>query len=160
MCSALNGRLAKVKVLFLDIDGVLNSDAWFDLLNRSDPDHAPDHVFRLDPICVARVQVILTRTRAQVVLSSSWKKLPNNQAQRSIWRAGGRFRIMDKTPRLGYPRGNEIHAWLSCHPDVTRFVILDDHDDMSPYMRRLVQTDPRVGITDHDVVRALRLFRD
>jgi len=51
-------------------------------------------------------------------------------------------------------RASEIAAWLSAHPEVTSFVILDDDEDFGPLSAKHVRIDARVGLTDEDVVRA------
>ena len=56
------------------------------------------------------------------------------------------------------PRGEEIAAWLAQHPNVTRFVILDDDKDMLDLLPHLVHCDNRQGVTDElasEVIRRL-----
>jgi hypothetical protein len=55
-------------------------------------------------------------------------------------------------------RGHEIDFWLRKHPEVDRFVILDDSGDMAMHKNRLVQTDPDVGLVDEDVELAIRMM--
>lgn len=71
--------------------------------------------------------------------------------------------IDDVTPDLGSAeveavRGPEVARYLADHPEVTRFVILDDHDDLDPYLDRLVLVDRAVGITDADCANAYRML--
>jgi hypothetical protein len=61
--------------------------------------------------------------------------------------------VIDITPnhmtRTGstLQRGKEIDEWLSFHPDVTHYVILDDDEDMEPHqMDNFVKTS---GNVDH-----------
>ena len=53
-------------------------------------------------------------------------------------------------------RAAEIRAWLSAHPEVEQFVILDDRGSASDagLAQHFVQTVSTVGLTDADVVRA------
>jgi hypothetical protein len=42
---------------------------------------------------------------------------------------------MSRPPETGFEfceRGKEIKAWLEAHPDVTRYAIVDDDNDMLP----------------------------
>ena len=48
----------------------------------------------------------------------------------------------------------EISEWLSQHPEVNGFAILDDCSDMATVKPRLVLCDPTVGLDDPDVERA------
>ena len=68
----------------------------------------------------------------QVVLSSSWR---HSKTWREDMKAQGFvFEFLDRTPIERGPhmtcRGDEIQAWLDAHPEVTRYAILDDDDDM------------------------------
>lgn len=53
-----------MKLLFLDVDGVLNHTAC---------DWTTDALHALDLACVARVKRIVQETSAQIVLSSTWR---------------------------------------------------------------------------------------
>lgn len=63
------------------------------------------------------------------------------------------------TPRSsdGY-RGKEIKSWLKENPVVQRFAIVDDSDDMKPYMRRLVRTSCEDGLQEHHLPKLRKLL--
>lgn len=118
------------RVLFLDIDGVLNST---DYLRASGGlvivpfDHDP--AGRIDPDRVARLNRIVEGIGVDVVLSSSWRAgFTLGEVQRFLRARGFAGRLHDKTPRLSAnERHVEIKRWLSQQcPDVERFVVLDD----------------------------------
>jgi len=118
-----------MKIIFLDIDGVLNS-----LTSKRDTSgrfgHRAFENFRL----------ILDRLpEAAVVVTSTWRYEYTLPEMKAYFREVGidPRRIMDMTPDLRrddsmichYPtRNEEIFAWLAQHPDVTQFAILDDVD--------------------------------
>lgn len=109
-----------MKVLFLDIDGVVNSRATTSFKNK---------LYPVDPHMAFMVGKIQLDTDCQVVLSSSWRHHPDGVAavEKSI------VKIYDKTPMLNAGvRGHEIQAWLDKHPEVERYAILDDDSDMLP----------------------------
>ena len=56
-----------MKVIFLDIDGVLNSEEYYE----SFPDG--EFIPPIDPVCVERLKRIVDRTGAKLILSSSWR---------------------------------------------------------------------------------------
>lgn len=153
-----------MKVLFLDIDGVLNSQAWMrawyaehGVCCGSGGDHE-----MLDPVAVTRFNRICAVPDVKVVLSSAWRILNStNHMTRLLWQRGldRKYRIHDKTPSGGGHRGTQIDQWLKMvGPLVTSFVILDDSSDMEPHMDRLVRTDCMVGLQDADVEAVIRML--
>lgn len=123
-----------MNILFLDIDGVLNGIDY----QMSATEEPP----LIDKSRLALLREILEKRDIRVVLSSSWKKAWEPGCPFDcIFKASGIW-IHDKTPALGR-KCDEISAWLKCHPEVDRFVILDDADSgwgvLSPFV---VVTDP------------------
>ena len=155
-----------MKILFLDFDGVLNSEAFFRAHgNRYLPE-------TLDTLAVARLNAILARTGARVVVSSTWR-LGYSQAelQAILERHGFAGEIIGVTPQieevdadgirvaLHRPRGQEIQAWLSAQPEAPEaFVILDDQDDMEHLAGRMVQTTFATGLGDPHVEAAVQML--
>lgn len=130
-----------MKVLFLDIDGVVNSRST---TNFKD-------LYPLDPHMAFMVGKIQLDTGCEVVLSSSWRYHPEavGVVERRI------VKLLDSTS-LGsanfYPggertRGDEVKEWLEEHPDVTRYAILDDDSDFYPD-QPLFQTTFEHGLTE------------
>ena len=52
----------------------------------------------------------------------------------------------------------EIAEWMSRHPEVKSFVILDDGGDMHPVKSHLVQTTWADGLQEEHVLRVLACF--
>src|SRR3954449_10955265 len=106
-----------MKVIFLDIDGVLNCD------KTPNPRKFP---YIVDKKLLARFKKLLDRTGAKVVLTSSWRCDPVGLFAAKHY--GVPFiDICPDKPRS--PRRNEMLAWLSAHPKVTRYAVIDDEDD-------------------------------
>jgi hypothetical protein len=136
-----------MKVIFLDIDGVLNSKQ-----DRFSWDIETDIHF-------IRLKRIVEETKAQVVLSSSWRM--GNSGRDIVHKRLQQFGMdfIDVTPIFsGQHRGREIADWLSRH-EVESFVILDDEGDMDELVDHLVKTDMNVGLQDNDVDKAISLLR-
>lgn len=147
----------KIKVLFLDIDGVLNSRYWYYTRKR---EYNRENEF--DPDCVRMVKHIIKATGCKIVLSSVWRL---DEENRKEVRDQG-FDFIDVTPSLHRPantsweyreRGREVAAWLSLHPEVTNYAILDDEGDFFDW-QFLFQTDNLIGITEDVVIRVIRHF--
>ena len=160
------------KVIFLDIDGVL-SPRWWDSNKQSD-----NYGRLFDATAVANLSQIVEETEAEIVISSSWKNVGLVELQ-NMWRDRDLpGKIVDITPDYMsdelllkedsadmdylYERGSEIQGWLLLHgDDVSRYVIIDDMDDILPEQQsHFVQTDPEVGITEEDVDKAVRLLNN
>lgn len=143
-----------MKVLFLDIDGVLNStrsavahDGFPHLLT-------PDHMQMFDICAVGLVRKLCEETGAAVVISSSWRVFHNHQ---DIGKAL-KLPVIDATPRLHAIRGEEIKAWLEAN-SVTKYAIVDDDSDMLPeQMPFFVKTDVKNGLLWDDYERLLHLL--
>lgn len=144
-----------MKILFLDIDGVLNYEAsfrrwWAQYGNNKCIDRGNVEV--LNAICEEHPDL-------NIVLSSTWRlyfSIPEMREQ--LVAQGFLFpeRLIDRTrsARRDEPRGFEIRDWLAERDDVTAFVILDDYSDMKPHMGHLVQTSDKHGL-EHSHIRAV-----
>lgn len=133
------------KVIFLDIDGVLNSISYDRV--RGDDDG------NIDVTRLPLVKHIIDETGAKVVLSTSWRKHwdPDEEKRDAIGMelhkvfSDGGIELLDKTPVYG-ERHDEIVSWLTAHPEIERFVIIDDAfsgwEELSP---NLVRTNHRIG---------------
>ncbi len=135
-----------MKIIFLDVDGVLNSiQDRFSWTIESDK-----HLILL--ACIVR------RTDAKIVVSSSWRncglldtlKKRLNDFSMSIY---------DKTKDIG-ERGVEIKEWLDSHSGVESFVILDDEDfDIKSYFpNNFVKTNEEVGLQKEDAEKCIAIL--
>lgn len=115
-----------MKVLFLDIDGVVNCVTT-----------AQRHrgVIGIDPYMALIVDRIIQATGCDVVLSSTWRLW--EESRKEVERQVCKFIDVTKSmPLQGgsetHERGKEIAEWLSRHPEVERYAILDDSTDFIP----------------------------
>lgn len=112
-------------VLFLDIDGVILSgeELWASRNHRYLPEAK---ISLLNLVCMA--------TGCNVVISSTWRLHAETPM---LLRAAGLVGKIHKDWRTtsssidgDHRRGRQIEAWLSRHPRVERYAILDDDSDM------------------------------
>jgi hypothetical protein len=146
-----------VRVIFWDLDGVLNhhgiSGAWCRLWEPES----------LDRALVARAAALVSEVNAKCVLSSKWRVGPDayEDTLRCLEQSGwpsSRDDFIGVTPHLRKSRGAEIEAWLSDHPEVSDFAIVDDNDDMASLRDRLILTDPFAGLSVEDCGRLRTIF--
>ena len=152
-----------MKVIFLDVDGVLNSKKSM-LRNYYAGVHVrgigEDRTDWPDTIMVERVNNIIKETDAEIVLSSAWRHVGINKMQ-EYFRAWGICKsIIDFTPKLYVKRGIEILQWLSNESgkSAEQCCIIDDDSDMLNLMPLLIKTNYIVGIQDIDVEKAITLL--
>lgn len=139
-CKIGTPKSKKIKVIFLDVDGVLNYESWRDRqLNYSMKNIEP-----VDPQKVKLISKIIKKTKAKVVFSSSWRfimKPENAQYTNKKSRVYKLKRLFNKykikiTDVTGsdfispdkkiFGRGCEIQTYLERHPEIYNYVIIDD----------------------------------
>lgn len=148
------------KVIFLDVDGVLNSASFFKRMKKEGK-NMHDKYNQLDPIRISYLKELVDSSSADIVLSSSWRKIPCLETALSETLEKVGLSISDKTEYIsGAERGDEIQEWLNRHPEYTNFVVLDDDSDMTAVRDHHVQTcwfD--CGLTMSHVEQALKILR-
>lgn len=149
-----------IKVLFLDIDGVLNTDRqhWHCQMNGITP--VDEFGYEFDHKAVVNLATILEETDAEIVISSSWKFL-GLQTLQKMWKDRNLpSTILDITPD-GKSKGSEIDEWLmEREAQVIRYAIIDDENDMlTKQQKHFVQTNSQFGITCKDAERVITIIR-
>lgn len=160
------------KVIFLDIDGVLN---WY---------HSKSHCglyLGIDTIRIKRLAKIVEATGAAIVLTTTWKDFYEIGAYKQSNRTGiymnNKFRktglkIYDSAMDVAgwAKRGAAIKTWLDNHPEVKEFVILDDEIfndyETYDYLPHMIKTMYRLepgqdrfgGLTDYLVEKAIDIL--
>lgn len=128
-----------MKVIFLDIDGVLVTRK--SLIASSGKSRALWN--QVDPDCVREFNRIIAETGAEIIISSSWRILWNTplDAMLDFHMANIHGVVIGKTPRMG-KRGEEIE---SCITPEMNWVILDD--EISDIHLPVFQTSMVGGLT-------------
>ena len=169
-------------VLFLDVDGVLNTmDEHETRVYTSDETLV--HITKYDIHAVGyyvamQYRLLLNLKRVfdayptlKIVISSTWRE---NHEYRSFLLAAlvdvcqidVTTVVLGDTPVLGYlqgGRGAEVRAWLADHPEYSHFVIVDDdHEDSfrrHGLLDHLVQTSLDEGLDDASTDEVLKVLR-
>jgi len=156
-----------MKVIFLDIDGVINSmdflhahhmltKAKGEQFERFDQFGDP-----FDPRCMMHLERIVRETGAKIVISSVWR-MSGLSTMQKMWRDRGLFgEIFDVTPNLNesMARGKEIKTWLDKRTDVESFVILDDDTDMLPEQKpNFIKVHSLFGLCFDDAEMAISIL--
>jgi hypothetical protein len=157
------------KIIFLDFDGVLNSQLWY---VRTKGSREQDD---LDKEAIEFLNHLIKDTGAKVVVSSTWRLGRTvDELQEILTRNGFIGEVIDKTISMNIGkdgdcilRGNEILQWMKAHPEILgcyysdykNYVIFDDDSDMLYWQRNnFIQTDPYVGLTPTDIYKAKKIL--
>lgn len=134
-----------MNVIFLDIDGVLNCQVFYEKtvkeakksLKKEVKRNAIDRMLfykkQIDPERITWLNHLCTETNSVVVISSTWRKGNTFEELKNILAfCGATFKIIDVTPSLPCRvRGCEIHDWWSKNGQTfSNYVIIDDDSDM------------------------------
>jgi len=147
-----------MKVIFLDIDGVIN----YDDTNAT----APSGAMGVSNSRIELLKQIVDVTGAKVVLASTWRyDRPCGRDYQYLVRKlkNNGIVVFSHTPDISSPRrGMEISAWLGRHPDVDGWVVIDDvrfsDFDRGEFAGHLVITDTKYGLTQSDVDKAIAIL--
>lgn len=149
----------KQKIIFLDVDGVLNSyDFYQKMLEEENFDIFNENF--LDPKALRFLKKIVEESDAEIVLSSSWKW--SNEGRKIVdnFLKEQNLSYIDTTP-LDYSipmnKKEEITAWLSNHPNVKKYVILDD-DEVDIKSGHQVKTTFAYGLTLEKAIEAIEIL--
>ena len=110
----------KIKVIFLDIDGVLNVYC----------ESRDKYGCNFHPHFVDNLKHIIDETDAKIVISSSWKADGLITIKKMWLDRNLPGEVIDITEgRPDRKRGNEIQQWLDKHKEeIVDYVIIDDDD--------------------------------
>ena len=134
-----------MKIIFLDIDGVMNSEVYHKNLDTKKKNWR-----RFDPEAVKMIKRLVEEFDAKIVISSLWRFVAKKELAKELKESGliNHLHIDWKTPVIepGH-RGKEIKLWLNVHPEINDFVIIDDDSDvLSEYNDKFVKTDYYDGL--------------
>lgn len=148
------------RILFLDIDGVLNHRAWLERRPIHDLDlDLEELICNLDPVLVARLDRVVRASGCLLVLSSSWRCLsPLPTISQALRQTGLGTDLIGATPELEGGRGAEIQSWLDTAGLDVDFLIVDDEDRMGALSPYLIKTSFETGLRDDDAEALIERF--
>ena len=157
--------VGKSKIVFLDVDGVLNSEVFFTSAPKEERKTMMDS---------KAVKLLNQLEGSMVVISSSW----GAAAIKPLRENGLELPILGCTKHVHYQfewacRGNEIEEWLTrtynglgskfgdSYPDEEyEYVILDDDSDMLlGQVNHFIHVDRYTGITQKDIDQAKKILK-
>jgi hypothetical protein len=156
-----------INIIFLDIDGVLNTGRYIEFQYIENNYKAPIiKNLKFDPICMENLKELITETNSYIVISSTWrihkKEFDNGEVVDRHWntliRNFNEYELHNKiigvTPILNDIRCNEIKKWLYDYykehkKDINFIIIDDDAYDMGEFTdTKLAKCVFKTGLTD------------
>ncbi len=154
------------KVIFLDIDGVLNSNFWNDSHQKEISDGT-----LIDEEKIKLLAWLVNSTKAKIILHSGWRVWFDNQlnpirkeARRLVEMLAKEGLAIDgvtpdltteeirRTKKFSMVKADEILLWLKEHERVDAWVVLDDLDLHNIQVEaHQVKPNPMEGLTMDDV---------
>lgn len=147
-----------MKIIFLDIDGVLA------------PIPRPFDKDGFNPSCVIYFESVFRHVPdSSIVISSTWRIAQTvDQLRKTMGRYGlscseriiGKTVDYTETGELLYlTRGQEISMWLMDNKEVDSYVIVDDDTDISPHQNRWVQPRHELGFQKNDAENCVNILK-
>lgn len=150
------------KVIFLDIDGVLN---MYGVSSRTFMKPYGQHI---EPHLVCRLNYICEQVKdLKIVISSSWR-MQMEDLQKQLEEQGFKYwdRVIGKTPFIEW-RGNEIQSWIDTNNFKGKYLVIDDevNDICGNYCdvihhKNVLQTNSNEGMLNSDALFVVRFFND
>jgi hypothetical protein len=157
-----------MKIIFLDIDGVLNSQNYvLQIQELFDDPHN-----QMDPVAIDRLNYLTNQTGASIVVTSTWRISFRDAPEgidigiaNCLKEHGVTGKVIGATIITDGDRADEIWDWLNNHPEIKQYVILDDdrlemkRDNSDPILDlHFVQTAWLDGLQDKHVERAIEIL--
>ena len=137
-----------MKIIFLDIDGVLTSLRTCVALDGG------GLWTEFDPVGVAIIKRLCENHNYKIVISSTWRWGNADRLHEQLTKHNLKQFLHEdwRTELLNTNRGAEVHRWLSKHPETLEYLIFDDDSDFTDEQKpNLILTDPMNGITDENI---------
>ncbi len=157
-----------MKVIFLDVDGVLNSEGFL----KNNPNEC------IDRNTVNILKNVIDKTGAVIVMSSGWRlwfdnnMMPQDGYSKCLYDILCEFdiKLFGKTPdfsteeirtrkTFSHVKAKEIIACLNEHKIFDKYVVIDDLDLKNEEINEhLIRTNGQFGITEEDAMRVIDMI--
>jgi len=155
--------MSKRKLIFLDIDGVLNH------IGHAVAFQGKKVAYRacsIDSVALGLLKWVCKVTDTEIVISSTWRREGIDWIKGVFEGHGWSLPpIVDRTPSqngYGGHRGTQIKEWLdghTYHSGNCTYVIIDDDSDMFDEQKPFfVHTDSNLGFTLYDAINCVELL--
>lgn len=152
-----------INIIFLDIDGVLNSRTHMNNLIQQRKSVSSGNM-ELNRESILILKEIINKTNAKIVLSSSWRKILRNvvNVRNQLKSHGISLLGLTGTSQSG-KRDDEIREWINNwineKNNIRSFIIIDDDEqDIELYKDRLIHTTWMYGLQKEHIKNSIELL--
>ena len=166
------------KIIFLDFDGVLNTEHYQGLLQYHGKSWQDEYGAFFDPNAVKQLKRIIDATGADIIVESSWKYL-GLDVMKVLWQIRSLpGKLIDITPSsvsdehllnidlenidtsILHCKGMEISSWLSeqKRQDILYVIIDDEYVILDSQLPHFILTNPYEGITEEQANKAISIL--
>lgn len=160
-------------IIFLDIDGVLNSDEW----NEEHKEDIHEGIL-VDEEKVRLLGELAKKYNAKIVLHSGWRFWFDNEIKPLRKEAEILLKLMERegisiddftpdltneeirrTKKFSLVKADEIQKWLSAHAEIEKWVVFDDLELNNPEIaKHQIKTDSTIGLTPENIKQAEKVL--
>lgn len=142
-----------MNIIFLDVDGVLNSlNKLISVYNETHKPHS-GFSYPFDENCLENLKLLVQATNSKIVITSTWRKSKEgiNILLNNLKKYNLDTEVIGYTPNLSTSRELEIKQFLSLLNQQPNFIILDDDYDFKELIQYLIKTDIQIGLSKKNV---------
>ena len=160
-------------VIFLDIDGVLNSNFWNDSHQKEISNGT-----LIDIEKIKLLAKLVKNTNAKLILHSGWRFWYNSNLEPTRKESENLSKLLQqedividgmtpdfsteeirKSKKFSLVKASEILTWLAEHEEVDKWIVIDDLDLHNPEIEiHQIKTDSAVGLTIEDIQKAKKML--
>jgi len=137
----------------------MNSSNYYKTINTAEKNWD-----RFNPIAVELLKKLIEENDAKIVITSSWRFGAKQLLFQELSKTGLKKYLHKnwETPQVyGSKRGNEIRLWLNNHSEVTKYVILDDADEiLDEQVEYFIRTKIETGFGEENYQRAKKILME
>ena len=142
-----------MNIIFLDVDGVLNSMDYAKKLYAKDKVARSCYDFPFDPRCLNNLKHLVNITNSYLVITSSWRmhEIGREILLSELKKYDLDTRVIGYTNILHKERGEEVKDYLNKLCKEVNYIILDDDSDFSGLEEYLIKTNFEYGLTKKEL---------
>lgn len=147
-----------MNIIFLDVDGVLNSLDYAKKLYETDKVARSCYDFPFDPRCLSNLKYLVDITNSYLVITSTWRmhEIGKEILISELRKYNLDDRVIGYTSILHKERGEEVKDYLDKLGKEVNYIILDDDSDFTGLEEYLIKTNFHVGLTEENVTDAVK----